>query len=160
MTPRTKTYRARILVATLAAVALAAPVAYAGENGGHSSGGPAYGVPVTQAPGDAIHTELAGRAGESGGDNSGGPAYGVPVTQAPGDAIHTEIAARTGELGPGRPLPLESLQLVRALRVISPASQTDGFDWSDAGVGAGIGIAALLLAAAAARLRGSKLAHS
>ena len=127
MRPRTKTYQARILIATLAAVALAAPVAYAGESGGHSSGGPAYGIPVTQAPGDAIHTEIAGRA---------------------------------GKLGPGRYLPGESLQLARALRITSPASQTGGFDWADAGVGAGIGVAAVLLAAAGARLRGHRFAHS
>ena len=63
---------------------------------------------------------------------------------------------------PGRPIPLESLKLVRsATEVRAVATAPDGFDWSDAGIGAGVGTAAALFAAAGAyALRNRRLAHS
>jgi len=109
--------------------------------GGHSSGGPAYGIVPSglaltgggqSSGGPAYGIVPSGLALTGGGQSSGGPAFGGPVLQAPADA---------------------------AAPATTPAG---GFDWADAGVGAGIGIAALLLAAAAAgvvRSRG-KLAHS
>ena len=118
--------RTRLLVATLAAAALAAPAAQATD----------YHQPF----------------GPSGGHSSGGPAYGIPTAQAPGDRIHKDMITLRRDGSQAMPFALEP----------NPAQATsaDGFDWQDAGIGAGTGIAAVLLAAAGARARGYKLAHS
>ena len=141
--------RTRWIATALAVGAIAAPSVQAADNqqpfgdgGGSSPGGPAYGIvqadEATKAGGGSSSGGPAfgivpqGLALTGGGQSSGGPAYGVPVLQAPADV---------------------------AAPATTPAG---GFDWADAGVGAGMGIAALLLAAAAAgvvRSRG-KLAHS
>ena len=136
----------RWIATGLAVAAMAAPAVQAADY--HQPFGDAGGAP---SPGWSPYGIVSsGLAPAGGGQSSGGPAYGVRVLQAPGDAIHTEIATRAAK------------PRATVLTPTPAATRADGFDWADAGVGAGIGITTLLLAAAAAgvlRSRG-RLAHS
>ncbi len=157
--------RTRWIATALAVGAIAAPAVQAADyhqpfgdtGGGSSPGGPAYGIVSSglaptagghSSGGPAFSIVSSGLAPAGGGQSSGGSADGVPVLQAPGDAIHTEIATRAAK------------PRTTVLTPTPAVTRADGFDWTDAGIGAGIGVAALLLAAAGARLRGYRLAHS
>ena len=162
--------RTRWIATALAVGAIAAPAVQAadyhqpfGDGGGSSPGGPAYGVvradDLTQvgggssSGGPAFGIVTSGVAVTAGGHSSGGPAFGiVPTGLAP-------VGGGQSSGGPAYGVPVPQAPV----EATGPATtQAGGFDWADAGVGAGMGIAALLLAAAAAgvvRSRG-KLAHS
>ena len=147
-----RTAHTRLLVTALVAAAIAAPAANAGtqDSGGHSSGGPGYGL--TPATG--------------GGHSSGGPGYGIEPAagefSAGGPAFGIVKRVDRTPAAAGRPLPLESLEQVRAADHPLAISAKGGFDWGDAGIGAGAAMGALLMAAAAAALirNRHKLAHS
>lgn len=100
----------------------------------------------------ALATAGAGQAGAV-----GGPEYGIvrisEAASAEPQSVGTSLARR--------PLPLESLQQVRSATRAAPVVVGD-FDWADAGVGAGIAVGAMLLAALGAGVvpRRRKLEHS
>jgi len=165
---RYKTHTRRIATA-LAVAAIAAPVVQAadyqqplGDGGGSSPGGPAYGIVPSglalagggqSSGGPAYGIVPSGLAVAAGGHSSGGPAFGI----VPSGLALTGGGQSSG--GPAYGVPVAQAPAEVAAPATTPAG---GFDWADAGIGAGIGIAALLLAAAAAgvvRSRG-KLAHS
>jgi len=84
---------------------------------------------VVTAVGAATIALAAAGTGQAGA--VGGPEYGiVPVSEA---AIVEKQAVGTSSAR--RPLPLESLQQVRAARRTTPVVD-DAFDWTDAGIGA------------------------
>jgi len=162
--------RTRWIATALAVGAMAAPAVQAadyqqpfGDGGGSSPGGPAYGIvqadEATKAGGGsssggpAFGIVTAGVAITAGGHSSGGPAFGI----VPQGLALTGGGQSSG--GPAYGVPVLQAPADVAAPATTPAG---GFDWADAGVGAGMGIAALLLATAAAgvvRSRG-KLAHS
>lgn len=85
-------------------------------------------------------------------------ATGLDVTNLPCTPSCSEDLATDASTTPAqavgtsparRPLPLESLHQVRGATSAVPVV-ADDFDWSDAGVGAGVGIAAMLVGLAGA----------
>ena len=136
-----KLFRLRSLIAVAAVAAIAAPAGHAASGiGKPASPGPAL-TPARCAampPAWRIHAGAC-LPGESG--------IGVSAV---------ETAAT--QVRPGRPLPTVAQRTVPA-SLAPPVG--DSFDWLDAGLGAGVAIAALLLALAGAGVvRSRRLAHS
>ena len=114
-----------------------------GLGGGHSSGGPAYGVPAAQGAEDTIHPNpVRGTLPQA---EVGNLARSPSTAPVPGTSPQAEIA-----------------QLARGGRTPVNTFGPRGFDWVDAGIGAsfGLSLALFLIGALLAARRRGRLASA